>query len=229
MNKFSPAKLSQYLLLIIGIGFLVPAVYKFIDSYNLVNYGLRANGEVIQTVVSVRTADGYSGEDTGIVRFATAQGEIVDINSLGISEKGRRVTVLYHPNSPHDGEVWSKRNLWYSAKFMGSIGFTAITIFLSVALYFRAQRNKIRRLLETGKKVSATITKVLYKENLIIAGSHPYQIFAQWQDKKTGETHQFKSKYLWEQPVVVPGHSQVNVYMDDKKKSIYHLVDPSSV
>ena len=224
MRKINSFKLTQYMLLIIGIGFSAPATYKFIDSNNLVNNGLRAKGVVVRVVGGVRThVGGILSESSGIVRFTTNKNEKVEITTYGATNKGNRVRVLYHSDSPEDGEVWSDRNLWSSAKLMGIIGSTTLAIYFSLIIYSIRKHKKKLQLLESGIKVNVTVTEILYRENIIIAGRHPYQIIAEWHDKNTGKTHSFRSDYVYEKPPHEPGKSKVIVYFDSRKQSRYFM------
>ncbi len=104
---------------------------------------------------------------------------------------------------------------------------------MGIALVFMAvSLNKVRRkkkILSSGKRLSAIVEQIAVNTRFVMNGRNPYQIYCYYRDEYKDVIYRFKSEDVWINPNVVlqPGDT-IDVYVDGEDYSRYH-VDAESI
>lgn len=136
---------------------------------------------------------------------------------------GKEIEVMYNPNNPADIRG-SSNFVWIILAFMGLI-FGAV----GGGIFFAniTAGGKRKKLMESGDRVSGTITNVITVMNVRINNRHPYKAEVEVIDPYTGEKYLYSSKQVIDDIHYMVG-SAVDVYVDRDDKSKYY-VDLDSV
>ena len=141
--------------------------------------------------------------------------------------EGQEIPLLCDPENP--GHVKSPGGMLLLEMVFLLIGI----LFMGIALVFIAvSRNKARRrkkILSSGKRLSAIVEQIAVNTSYVMNGRNPYQIYCYYRDEYKDVIYRFKSEDLWINPNVVlqPGDT-IDVYVDGEDYSRYH-VDAESI
>ena len=215
MKKVNPEGVIAAVFIPLGFIFLAIGIAALVHTFSF-----RASAVKTTAVITDIVRRG----DNGFVYIEyTANDEtctqVLDYYSSGM-RVGGEVDVYYNPNNP--GIIQSGGMIPFGAIFsgIGSVFFTIGILFL----IFKLKRKKLRkRLMESGRLVSAEIESVILNTKLRVNGRHPYYITCQWQDSM------FKSENLWHNPqgaIEKKGLTHIPLYIDeDNLKKYYVAVD----
>ena len=112
---------------------------------------------------------------------------------------GKQIMIYYHPDNPLKTQNASV--IWFSA-IPGGIGLLFLVIALVFGLVLRQKKGPKKRLLETGRWITADIESV--QPNFMIRVNYrcPYIITCRYTDP-SGVTYAFRSENLWDDPEYV--------------------------
>lgn len=109
--------------------------------------------------------------------------------------------------------------------FLGLFGGMGL-LFLILGLIFLGigikRNNAVKRVLETGKQITARITGVELNYSVRINRRHPYIIICEYEDAFSGKIHVFKSDSILHNPGDVVGES-VTVLVDRDNWDTYYV------
>lgn len=132
MSNKTPVIIS----LILGIGLLTGAGYKFSETRQLISGGLKAKGSVVGFE---RRSSKSGSSDYPVIEFATASGEIRRFTTSGAGDynKGEAVEVLYDPGDPASVRVNVFVEKWLASLALGAFGLLCVGVGIGTLLYER--------------------------------------------------------------------------------------------
>lgn len=215
--------------MVIGLLFLVGAVWAWSSASTFIAHAESAEGTVIE-LVDVRDSDGgYTYAPR--VHFETAKGREIEFTSNHSSNppsfhEDQRVRVLYDPQEPYEAKIDSFGQLWAPAVFLAVFGAIFFGIGGGIVWWRRARQATQQRLKAQGRRILADIQGVDRDTSIKVNGVSPWRLTAQWQDPATQKVHVFHSENLWFDPAPYLAQEQVTVYLDAKNLK-KHWVDIS--
>lgn len=129
-------KTSVTISIILGIGLLSGAGYKFSETRQLVSGGGKAPGIVVDFE---RRSSKSGSSDYPVIEFATASGEIHRFTTSGAGNyaKGESVEVLYDPVDPASARANVFIEKWLASIALGSFGLLCLGVGIGTLLYER--------------------------------------------------------------------------------------------
>ncbi len=227
-------KRNSFMVLFCGIFLVVGAIFSAVGiTMALADSGFRERAEEITAEItgisSYRASDGARRHNVYVTyQYDGRVYEDIELNFYrsGMYE-GQEIPLLCDPENP--GHVKSPGGM-----LLLEIVFLLIGIlFMGIALVFIAvSRNKARRrkkILSSGKRLSAIVEQIAVNTSYVMNGRNPYQIYCYYRDEYKDVIYRFKSEDLWINPNVVlqPGDT-IDVYVDGEDYSRYH-VDAESI
>lgn len=227
-------KRNSFMVLFCGIFLVVGAIFSAVGiTMALADSGFRERAEEITAEItgisSYRASDGDRRHNVYVTyQYDGRVYEDIELNFYrsGMYE-GQEIPLLCDPENP--GHVKSPGGM-----LLLEIVFLLIGIlFMGIALVFIAvSRNKARRrkkILSSGKRLSAIVEQIAVNTSYVMNGRNPYQIYCYYRDEYKDVIYRFKSEDVWINPNVVlqPGDT-IDVYVDGEDYSRYH-VDAESI
>ena len=123
--------------------------------------------------------------------------------------------VLYSAGAGHQPED----PMIFLSTFGGMGGAFLLTGLILLGVDIR-RRNAMRRALDSGDYVLASIAGVQQRLNVNTGGSHPCVVECHYKNPDTGETHVFFSRYLYFDPSDMFTAREVPVYLDRTNEKI---------
>ena len=214
----------KYIFGLIGLGMLVGAFFLFTNTQNFLKTATTSNGTVIDLQQS-RSSDSITYAP--VVEFQTKDGSRIEFISSTSSNppsysRGETVEVLYNESSPEKARINGFFSLWGGALIVGLIGLVFFLIGFLIILFGTLKSKNIKKLKESGTRISAEFQSVQQNTSLTVNGRHPFQILAQWQNPSTSKIHIFNSDNLWFDPTEHITSDQISVFVDlDNPKKYY--------
>ena len=227
-------KRNSFMALFCGIFLVVGAIFSAVGiTMALADSGFRERAEEITAEItgisSYRASDGDRRHNVYVTyQYDGRVYEDIELNFYrsGMYE-GQEIPLLCDPENP--GHVKSPGGMLLLEMVFLLIGI----LFMGIALVFIAvSRNKARRrkkILSSGKRLSAIVEQIAVNTSYVMNGRNPYQIYCYYRDEYKDVIYRFKSEDLWINPNVVlqPGDT-IDVYVDGEDYSRYH-VDAESI
>lgn len=227
-------KRNSFMVLFCGIFLVVGAIFSAVGiTMALADSGFRERAEEITAEItgisSYRASDGDRRHNVYVTyQYDGRVYEDIELNFYrsGMYE-GQEIPLLCDPENP--GHVKSPGGMLLLEMVFLLIGI----LFMGIALVFIAvSRNKARRrkkILSSGKRLSAIVEQIAVNTSYVMNGRNPYQIYCYYRDEYKDVIYRFKSEDLWINPNVVlqPGDT-IDVYVDGEDYSRYH-VDAESI
>ena len=227
-------KRNSFMVLFCGIFLVVGAIFSAVGiTMALADSGFRERAEEITAEItgisSYRASDGDRRHNVYVTyQYDGRVYEDIELNFYrsGMYE-GQEIPLLCDPENP--GHVKSPGGMLLLEMVFLLIGI----LFMGIALEFIAvSRNKARRrkkILSSGKRLSAIVEQIAVNTSYVMNGRNPYQIYCYYRDEYKDVIYRFKSEDLWINPNVVlqPGDT-IDVYVDGEDYSRYH-VDAESI
>lgn len=227
-------KRNSFMVLFCGIFLVVGAIFSAVGiTMALADSGFRERAEEITAEItgisSYRASDGDRRHNVYVTyQYDGRVYEDIELNFYrsGMYE-GQEIPLLCNPENP--GHVKSPGGMLLLEMVFLLIGI----LFMGIALVFIAvSRNKARRrkkILSSGKRLSAIVEQIAVNTSYVMNGRNPYQIYCYYRDEYKDVIYRFKSEDLWINPNVVlqPGDT-IDVYVDGEDYSRYH-VDAESI
>ena len=222
------------MVLFCGIFLVVGAIFSAVGiTMALADSGFRERAEEITAEItgisSYRASDGDRRHNVYVTyQYDGRVYEDIELNFYrsGMYE-GQEIPLLCDPENP--GHVKSPVGILLLKMVFLLIGI----LFMGIALVFIAvSRNKARRrkkILSSGKRLSAIVEQIAVNTSYVMNGRNPYQIYCYYRDEYKDVIYRFNSEDLWINPNVVlqPGDT-IDVYVDGEDYSRYH-VDAESI
>lgn len=227
-------KRNSFMVLFCGIFLVVGAIFSAVGiTMALADSGFRERAEEITAEItgisSYRASDGDRRHNVYVTyQYDGRVYEDIELNFYrsGMYE-GQEIPLLCDPENP--GHVKSPGGMLLLEMVFLLIGI----LFMGIALVFIAvSRNKARRrkkILSSGKRLSAIVEQIAVNTSYVMNGRNPYQIYCYYRDEYKDVIYRFKSEDLWINPNVVlqPGDT-IDVYVEGEDYSRYH-VDAESI
>ncbi|MCL1900782.1 MAG: DUF3592 domain-containing protein [Firmicutes bacterium] len=187
-RKVSPLKILALILLLIGIGFLIPSVFFYKDADYLVKNGILTDATIIE-IITIRSGDDEN-KNAIVEYFVNGQKYV---NNLGFYSKsmrvGQTVQIRYLPENPNRIiriKTGLEFVLFLSFSSLG-IGFLVTAV---ISFIIAKKGGNLRGLRETGQKINAVITSAIINNNI-----RPYgRVYCKAKD---GEA-EYKSKIIYD-------------------------------
>ena len=227
-------KRNSFMVLFCGIFLVVGAIFSAVGiTMALADSGFMERAEEITAEITIissyRDTDGDRRHNVYVTyQYDGRVYEDIELNFYrsGMYE-GQEIPLLCDPENP--GHVKSPGGMLLLEMVFLLIGI----LFMGIALVFIAvSRNKARRrkkILSSGKRLSAIVEQIAVNTSYVMNGRNPYQIYCYYRDEYKDVIYRFKSEDLWINPNVVlqPGDT-IDVYVDGEDYSRYH-VDAESI
>lgn len=209
--------------LIMGILFIAGGIVSYIEGKQFAKRSKKVTATIADIVSYYDSEDElrhhvyvdyeYEGEQYTDI--------MLDSYSSGMHE-GNDIDLLIDPEDPYSvrtpggyvilGAVFSGLGVIFA--LVGGIALVVGSV----------HRKKVGRLLETGRRLYATVEAIDYNKTITVNGEHPLVLKCSYYDEGTGVTYRFKSNNLWTNPeIVYPVGSTVPVYVDMDDYSKYHV------
>lgn len=204
---------------IIGIGMLI-------GGFILLGSSLRFRGtavEVTATIVEIQARQRSDGDvtHTAYVDYSY-EGQSFEHAALGYYSSsmfvGKEIPLLVDPQQPGHMTSASGDVLGYGILLGMGVIFVLVGFIPMICMTVSSLKGK--KLLETGKRLSATVERIDLNLSVTYNGRHPYIIFCTYQDVYKDLIYRFKSKNLMREPGCAPGDS-IEVYVDPEDYSKY--------
>jgi hypothetical protein len=218
----NPITVVKYLFTLIGIAFLVAAVFTYRDTSSYLAHATKVEGTVV-----------YPGSTRYQPQF-----NFVDQNGQTITfspddtdpslkyKTGQKVEIYYLPSDPEHAKRDSFFAIWGGVEFC--IGFGSIFFLIGSGIFVVTFLNGQKRhyLLKNGVCIDTLLKRVEINGSITVNGKNPYRIVTKWQNPETSRTHIFKSNNLWVDPTdyLVSGNVKVFISPGNPKK---YYVDTS--
>ncbi len=101
-----------------------------------------------------------------------------------------------------------------------AVGFLNLIIATIIIFIYSVKKRKINNLLVNGTRVTGTVEKIEYKQNIRVNGKSPYVVHYSFSDN--GIVYNKKSSYIYELPNLKIGE-YIDVYTDGKGNSAVEL------
>lgn len=137
---------------------------------------------------------------------------------------GQEIEVFYHPEAPGDVRAES----FFAPVFLVLFGLVFGIIGGAFVVSNARKIAKHKQLLETGERVTGTITNIDVVTTIEINGCHPYKAVVEVDDYMTGEKYLYSSEQVMDDIYYLVG-SSVDVYVDRNDKSKYYVDLDSAV
>lgn len=204
---------------IIGIGLLIGGFIFLGSSLRFRDTAVEVTG----TIVEIQTSQHSDGDvtHTAFVDYSY-DGQSFEHAALGYYSSsmfvGKEIPLLVDPKQP--GHMTSASGDILGYGILLGIGVIFVLVGFVPMVCMTVSSIKGKKLLETGKRLSATVERVDFNLSITYNGRHPYIIFCTYQDVYQGVTYRFKSKNLMQEPGCAPGDS-IEVYVDPEDYSKY--------
>ncbi|NSL87250.1 DUF3592 domain-containing protein [Chitinophaga sp. Mgbs1] len=217
----------------IGLVMLCVVIYLTWNIRKFENAATRTEGVVVD-LIERRKASGSRRSVTWspVVTYYDSAGVkhryIPDYSSKPPAWKtGEQVRVYYNPKNPDEAKIggWGE---YMGVLITGGLGLIFTLIGGGYYIAVQMQRSRRNRLMQTGMLVQAGAIKVDVNRNITVNRQHPYFIRCEWKDTLTGQTHSFKSGFIWQDPSpLLRADTRINVYIDrDHPRKYYVDVTP---
>ncbi len=186
----------------IGAILLAIAAYVTVDAWRWKAHAARAEG-VVTDLVWTRSDKG-SSTAAPLVQF-TAEGKTVEIKG-GLSSsppsyaRGDRVTVLYTPGRPEDGEIEGFFQQYLVTVILTGLGVPFAAVPVVIAIVIARGRLRRARALAYGQSVRAKVKDVRQDTSVQVNGRSPWVIVAEYKSASSAEPLRFESERLWSDP-----------------------------
>jgi flagellar biogenesis protein FliO len=212
----------------LGLGLLMLVITAVI-CYNVKKFNaaaVKTSGTVVDLIAKGKRS--YApvvtyNDDAGVKhRFVSN----VSSNPPGY-EIGERIDIYYDPKNPDDAEIAGWRE-YFAAIIIGGLGLVFSLTGLGYYIVRKVSHSRREQLKQSGRLIQASFESVDINASVQVNRRHPFFIRCNWKDPLTGESHRFKSGFIWSDPTpLIDADKKIDVYMDRNNPRKYY-VDVSS-
>jgi len=213
----------------IGLIFAAIGGWFFVQDRQLAADGLRAEGYVIEVVVS-RDSDGSSSYKP-VVEFTDAEGRTHRFTSSISSSPpahspGERVEVIYSPADPNEAMIDSFIDRHLFPLVFGGLGALFACIGIALILVHLRRQRAVAELLASGVPIDAQFLECLRDTSISINRRNPFRVACQAVHPATGRLERFESDPIWIDPSELIGDGKIRVLVDPRRPKL-NFVDLS--
>lgn len=195
---------------IVGLIFAIIGIVCLISGQQFKKTAIKIDG-IITEIDTYRDSDGDTRHRTYVTYdYDGTQYDNISLGSYssGMYE-GQTLELLCDPNNPGRVRTTGSNYLLFGIFF--GMGLTFMLIGGIPILISIRKRSKHKKLLQTGRVLSAVIEDMQENTNYSVNGRHPYIIYCTYTDEFTGITYRFKSDNLWHNPggIFTPTHCNI--------------------
>lgn len=136
------------------------------------------------------------------------------------------VPVVYKVTDPNQARINTPFELWFEPGLLTVMSVVFGAIGFGLIIYARKRKKEIYHLKNFGNRIETTFVRVDVNRNTRVNNKHPYQVISQAIDPTTGNTLEYKSENLWEDPSEKIAEQTIMVMVDPKKPSSYYMELP---
>jgi hypothetical protein len=208
---------------IVGLALIVLSIYVYFDNKKFMADAEKAEATITQ-ITSKRDSDGDI-RHTVYVEFEV-DGELYE-GSLGFYSssmyEGKTVDVYYDPENPGDfrGEGSS-----FLSVFLIVLGLIFFLVGGGMIFGMIRKKKRARVLMETGRRVDATIDCIRLNLNYRVNRRHPFVLDLTYADPTTGKVFTFVSDNIWFNVEAVLQNNPIttlSVYIDEQDSRKYYV------
>ena len=227
-------KRNSFMTLFCAIFLIVGAIFFAVGlTMAIRDSGFRERAEEITAEITEISSYRGSDGDWRHSVYVTYQygGRIYEEIALNFYRSGMRegqeISLLCDPENPEHVKAPGAMLLLELVFLLIGILFMGIVLVMIAISLTRKRRRK--KILSSGKRLSAIVEQIAVNTSYVMNGRNPYQIYCYYRDEYKDVIYRFKSENLWINPSVAlqPGDS-IDVYVDGEDYSRYH-VDAESI
>ena len=141
--------------------------------------------------------------------------------------EGKKITLLFNPEADGTAIVRTKSMINLPAMIVSFIGIIFLIIGLAgiIPTYIISKKvGSKKNLVNSGRRIEATVESIEMQYNVRINGRHPYIIICTYTDIFTGTQYRFKSSGIMKNPEPAVGIGDtIEVYVDGNDCSKYYV------
>ncbi|WP_428265295.1 DUF3592 domain-containing protein [Haliangium sp.] len=230
MNRTIVVRVFPMIFAVVGAGLLLLGGLLVRDSYLFTSSATKVNG----TVVEIESR--YDSDDDLVYRPVVEYPEPAGGSSrftepmwsgLKRYRVGERVEVAYSADG--EARIVSFFSLYGAGLIFAAIGAVFAAVGGGMEWRRRRRQAQIRRLLQRGTRVMATVVELTRDQRISVNDVHPYILQVEAEDADTGARRRFTSDRFWELPKHLPQPGdEVKVVFDPDDPEV-HWVDLTAI
>ena len=214
----------------LGIGLLL-LIISLVICYSIKKFDAAAaktSGTVVDMLERSRSSNSSSPTYTPVVTYEDGNGvkhryiPSFSSNPPGY-HIGESVLVYYDPKNPGDAKIvgWQE---YLGAIITGGLGLVFGLIGTGYYTVRKLKHTRNEQLKQSGQLVPAQFVAVDINNYVHVNNRRPFFIRCAWKDPLTGETHAFKSGFIWSDPTpLIDRNKKIDVYMDRNNPRKYYV------
>lgn len=220
-NANSVLMLIGIIFSVIGTAFLISGIAVLISHNTFIDNAVRTEAEITRIESDSYRRNGKTHTDYDVWVEYEADGEIYE-EELGYynskMNEGDKIDVYYNPDNPSDVKSDSKI-LELIFILIGGVFAVLGVIFITVNIL---SGNRRKKLMQTGDRLTGTITDVVMNNAVRINGVHPFKAECEVVNPFDGEKYLYSSENVTRNISELVGR-EVTVYVDRNNKKKYYV------
>lgn len=220
-NANSVLMLIGIIFSVIGTAFLISGIAVLISHNTFIDNAVRTEAEITRIESDSYRRNGKTHTDYDVWVEYEADGEIYE-EELGYynskMNEGDKIDVYYNPDNPSDVKSDSKI-LELIFILIGGVFAVLGVIFITVNIL---SGNRRKMLMQTGDRLTGTITDVVMNNAVRINGVHPFKAECEVVNPFDGEKYLYSSENVTRNISELVGR-EVTVYVDRNNKKKYYV------
>lgn len=207
----------------IGLAVIALGIYLFVDNRAFME-GAEKTEAIITQIDTRQDSDGDEHHTVYVEFEVDGRSYSGDLGFYTSSmRRGKAVTVYYDPDDPG---YFRGSGSSFLGIFVSAFGLVFILIGGGIIFAMLLKKKRAKRLLETGRRVDATIDCVRYNRSYTVNGRHPYVLDLTYVDPATGKYYTFTSENIWfnvEAVLQTTSIATLSVYIDEQNSRRYYV------
>lgn len=227
MKKRSSGNFIEFLLFgifaVVGVGLLVGAIVAAVVGQRFMEKAVLVDGTIVRIETS-RDSDG----DTHHSVYVSYDFEGASYNDVRLSSysstmyEGKAIALYVDPENPR--HIASSLDTWLVSLILGIMGLVFALVGVIPLCILTTKKRQNKRIMETGRRLYATVEEIRLNTSYRVNGRSPYQIICSYYDSYADVTYRFKSDNLWVDPqAVFPEGSTIPVMVMEGDYSKYYV------
>ncbi len=209
---------------LVGVICLIIAVIALCFTLRFQGNAEQGIGHIVARDISVATDADLTNPDasTWIAYTVNRSNYVTGINVTSSNwYVGKQLPIWIHNEDPHRIQVAGAINYLVSM-ITGGVGIVFFLIGMGFTVALVSSRKNRARLLATGRKVYGTVVGWHYNTAVSVNGRNPFVLDVEYEDPFSGETKQYRSGNLWENPYGCEG-KPIAIYLDPENPRKYYV------